>query len=150
MSNITHIISIDPGSNTGFAILDVKTRELSSLCTTNAPTAQAYIEAFTANVKGVLIVVEDARLRSGFKNQYAAKMAAVIKNNCKLWEQWLKLKGINYEMVAPRKANPTKHNPALFATYTGYKGRTSEHSRDAGMLAFTFNLAIWESKRSLK
>lgn len=149
MTNITHIIGIDPGANTGFAILDVKTRQLSSLCTTNAPVAQSHIEGFAANGRAVLIVVEDARLRSGLPNKYAAKLAAVIKNNCKLWEQWLTLKGFQFVMQAPRRGG-TKLTADYFKLVTGYQGRTSEHSRDAGMIAFTFNLAIWESRKLLK
>lgn len=150
MTNITHIIGIDPGANTGFAILEVKTRKLFSICTTNAPTAQSYIEGFKASAGGeLLVVVEDARLRSGVPNQYAAKLAAVIKNNCKLWEQWLILKGFQFVMQAPRRGG-TKLTADYFKLVTGYQGRTSEHSRDAGMIAFTFNLAIWEQKKLLK
>lgn len=40
-----------------------------------------------------------------------------------------------FEMVHP-KDNRTKLSVQLFAKYTKYEARTSEHSRDAAMLVF--------------
>lgn len=52
---------------------------------------------------------------------------------------------INFEMVAP-KDNITKTKADYFKRLTGWTKRTSEHSRDAGMLVFGWMLKTTDKK----
>ena len=58
-----------------------------------------------------------------------------VKRDCNIWEEFLKDCKIPYEAVPPCR-NVTKTTAASFARITKWKGRTSEHSRDAAMLVW--------------
>ena len=82
---------------------------------------------------------EDARLRKWFGNSGREKLqgAGSIKRDSVIWEDFLKDNLINHEAVAP-KNNSTKLSKEQFEKITKYKGRTSEHARDAAMLVFKY------------
>jgi hypothetical protein len=58
-----------------------------------------------------------------------------VKAHCAIWEDWFKIVGIPYELVAP-KNNKTKVAADYFKKLTGYQERTNEHCRDSCMLVF--------------
>ena len=64
-----------------------------------------------------------------------AQGAGYVKAHCQIWEDFLTDYQIPFEAIAPRR-NVTKLSADQFARITGYKGRTSEHARDAAMLVY--------------
>lgn len=88
----------------------------------------------------VKVRIEDARLRTWIpkqKNERAERGrregAGSVKRDAKIWEDFLKDLGVDFEMVAP-KNNKTKVTAAYFKMLSRYAGQTNEHMRDAGML----------------
>lgn len=132
-------IGIDPGTHTGIAVWSSKERKLLSVETKGMYEATEDI-LFLAERYGpnnILVRFEDARKRNWFGNSGREQLqgAGSIKRDCSLWEEFLTSKGIPFVSVAP-KANRTKMKPEVFAKYTGWAKRTSEHARDAAMLVF--------------
>lgn len=136
------LIGIDAGVNAGFSIwnkTDRKFQEVKSVMI-----HEALFEVSRMHEAGykLFVRVEDARLRKWIPYQKNEKQergrregAGYVKAHSKIWEDFLKSKGIPHEMVAP-KNNKTKFDSKQFAAYTGYQGKTNEHGRDAGMLVF--------------
>lgn len=89
--------------------------------------------------RNIFVRVEDARQRKWFGNSGREKLqgAGSAKRDAKIWDDFLKDNGIPYEMVAP-KNNRTKLSAEQFTKYTGWKGKTNEHGRDAGMLVYGY------------
>ena len=129
-------IGIDTGTHTGVAIWDSKDRCFKNIQTVAIDEAFEIVLFYRDNY-GVFVKFEDARLRKWYGNSGREKLqgAGSIKRDCVIWEDFLKRKGIQYEAVAP-KNNTTKLSKEAFKNITKYKGKTSEHSRDAAMLVF--------------
>lgn len=107
-----------------------------------------YVETIIAMSSGndVYVVIEDARLRKwyGDKSNVKAQGAGAIKAICGFWEEWSKnitTKRLHINFIHPIKGG-TKINARQFKLLTSYEGSTNEHSRDAGVVAFTYNPAI--------
>lgn len=87
----------------------------------------------------VCVFVEDARQRKWYndagKSRDKLQGAGSIKRDCKIWEDFLRDKGIPFKLIAP-KNNTTKLSAPAFKSITGYTGRTCEHSRDAAMMVY--------------
>jgi hypothetical protein len=134
-----YCIGIDPGTSTGFAIWDTQTREFISLETVMIHKAfdrvQATISCF--GKENIHVRYEDARLRNWFGTSGREKLqgAGSIKRDSTIWEDYLQSIQISFEKVAP-KSNKTKMDAEPFNRLTRYKGRSSEHARDAAMLVF--------------
>lgn len=137
-----YLIGIDCGVNTGVAVYDPESKTLVSLETTTIDRAAAAVLRLrdAGSLKGVYF--EDARQRKWFEQErsradYRGKLmgAGAVKRDAKIWEDFLTNQKIPFSMVAPRH-NATKMNADYFARVTGYKGRCSEHARDAAMLVF--------------
>lgn len=135
-------IGIDTGRHTGFAVWDgsgfieLDTRPLHRALID----ARDYVNLYGAH--DVTVYVEDARLRTWIPREksYAeakgrAMGAGSVKRDASIWEDFCEDYGIRLVKVPP-KYNTTKLSAATFARITGYKGRTSEHARDAAMLVF--------------
>lgn len=131
-------IGIDPGTRTGVALWDPSIKELkiSTLKIHEAMNAIKVI-AETIEKKSVKVRFEDARQRKWFGNAGRDQLqgAGSIKRDCAIWEDYLKDLGVDFEMVAPKNAI-TKMKAEYFRQLTGYKGKTSEHGRDAAMLVY--------------
>lgn len=131
-------IGIDPGTRTGVALWDpsIKELEISTLKIHEAMNAIKVI-AETIEKKSVKVRFEDARQRKWFGNAGRDQLqgAGSIKRDCAIWEDFLKDLGVDFEMVAPKNAI-TKMKAEYFRQLTGYKGKTSEHGRDAAMLVY--------------
>ena len=140
-------IGIDPGVNTGIAVWDSSGRIFRSISTGTILDAfflvkLARVQFADDNSANVRIVFEDARQRkwiprekslSQFKGR--AMGAGSVKRDCEIWEEFCKREGIEYAAIPPR-AGATKWSAEQFARVTGWKGRTSNHARDAAMLVF--------------
>lgn len=130
------IIGIDPGCQTGVAVWDRTKKELQQVVTLQHHKAVSIISAYVMKNK-VLVRFEDARLRTWFGDAGREKLqgAGSVKRDSMLWEEWCKMYSVDFEPVAP-KNNKTKMDSATFQKYTGWKGQTNEHGRDAAMLVF--------------
>ena len=136
-------IGIDPGDNTGFAVWDSSARTFRELDT--LPLHQALervADAWAAHRGQLTVVFEDARQRKWFAperniSEYRGKLmgAGAAKRDAKIWEEFLQDKGIPFTAHKPQ-AGGTKWSADYFALVTGYKGRCSEHARDAALLVF--------------
>ena len=133
-------IGIDPGTHTGVAIWDSKQQEFVELATIPIHQALLKVKTFYNNNKGlydICVVFEDARQRTWFgkdKNTNAKLQGAgSIKRDCRIWEDFCKDYQIPFLKIPPIKGG-TKLSEAYFKTITGWKGRTSNHARDAAML----------------
>ena len=128
------LIGIDPGVNTGFAI--VCNKKLTDVLCMPACQAEAKVLDWSKwHPNYVMVYFEDARMRGWFgsKGREALQGAGSIKRDCQRWEEYLKHYNIPYVAVAP-KNNKTKLTAEQFKRITGWEGRTNEHGRDAAML----------------
>jgi hypothetical protein len=136
-------IGIDTGTDTGLAVWDTRAQRLTDVRTLKIHQAMEMVLDIVEGVGGnALVVFEDARQRKWIpaegtlsKWKGRAMGAGSIKRDASIWEDFLLDKRIPFEMVPPR-AGLTKWNKAYWERITGYKGRTSEHGRDAALLVF--------------
>ena len=135
-------IGIDPGTHTGVAFWDGSKQELIELATIPIHQALEKVRRFYNDNKGlfdICVVFEDARQRTWFgkdKNTSAKLQGAgSIKRDCSIWEDFLTDYGIPFRAVPPQKGC-TKWDDKYFKRVTGWKGKTSNHSRDAAILVF--------------
>jgi hypothetical protein len=128
------IIGVDPGVNTGLAVISVKDNKFIRIQSYKIHEALYYARVISQN-SNVLAVIEDARQRKWFGNNANAKQqgAGSIKRDCKIWEDFLIDQKIDYEMIHPIKGS-TKIDSKLFKKITSWEKQTNEHSRDAAML----------------
>ena len=133
-------IGIDPGTHTGVAIWDNKQQDFVELET--LPIHQALIKVMMWRDRighDLQVVFEDARQRTWFgrdKNTNAKLQGAgSIKRDCSIWEDFLTDYEIPFRAVPPQKGC-TKWTEEYFKMVTGWKGKTSNHSRDAAVLVF--------------
>lgn len=132
-------IGIDTGKHTGFAVWDTEKRQLDFVDT--IPIHEALLRIWSQRHANVEVYFEDARQRKWYGTRTAKEDrnklqgAGSVKRDSTIWEDALKDWGIPFHAVAP-KHNVTKMTPEFFRALTGWKGRTSEHSRDAAMLVF--------------
>lgn len=138
-------IGIDTGKHTGIALWDTDARKFRVIETVPIHVALKNIrEMWLWRPLGESIEVyfEDARQRKWIPSERdfrqvkgRAMGAGSVKRDATIWEDALNDWGIPFHAVAP-KHNTTKMTPEFFRALTGWKGRTSEHSRDAAMLVF--------------
>ena len=135
-------IGIDTGVNTGFAVWDTESRNLLSVETTTITKAMLSVLDFCRSNEWIKVVFEDARQRKWIPTMPSLRRemgrwqgSGFVMRDCKIWEDFCKENSIPYEAVAPQR-NRTKLTAEAFRRLTGWKGRTSEHARDAAMLVF--------------
>ena len=132
-------IGIDTGVNTGIAIWNQADRRLLRVETMKIHEAMKLVELYI-KISGkdeIVVRFEDARLRKWFGKSGREQLqgAGSIRRDCTIWNDFLDDLGIEYKAVAP-KDNRTKLSADTFNKITGWKGRTSEHARDAAMLIY--------------
>ena len=129
-------VGLDTGTHTGFAVWDKGKKQLIELSTLKIHRAMERVRELSVS-DDIIVYFEDARLRTWFGNagREALQGAGSVKRDCSIWEDFLTDLGVEFHPVAP-KNNATKLNAAFFEKITGWKGRTSEHARDAAMLVF--------------
>lgn len=135
-------IGIDTGVNTGIAVWDTESRILLSVETTTITTAMLSVLDFRRSDERIKVMFEDARQRKWIpvmpdirREMGRWQGSGSVMRDCKIWEDFCKENSIPYEAVAPKR-NRTKLTAEAFKRLTGWKGRTSEHARDAAMLVF--------------
>ena len=135
-------IGIDTGVHTGIAVWDSEKRKFVYLDTLKIHEALQIVSSYAYKNIPLCVRFEDARQRKWIpmsKNMTAelgrAQGAGYVKAHCQIWEDFLTDYRIPFEAIAPRR-NLTKLSAEQFGRITGYKGRTSEHARDAAMLVY--------------
>ena len=132
-----YLIGIDPGVKTGYAIYDRKDKKLTTVETRNIISAMQQTTWRLADEDGIELWFEDSRLRRWFGNTGREVLQGVgsVKRDSSIWETFCGYYCIKYKAIAP-KDTTTKVKSDYFKKLTGWEGRTSEHSRDAGLLVF--------------
>ena len=135
-------IGIDTGVHTGIAVWDSERKEFVVVDTLKIHEALQIVSSYAYKDIPLCVRFEDARQRKWIpmsKNMTAelgrAQGAGYVKAHCQIWEDFLTDYRIPFEAIAPRR-NLTKLSAEQFGRITGYKGRTSEHARDAAMLVY--------------
>ena len=135
-------IGIDTGVHTGIAVWDSERKEFVVVDTMKIHEAMNFVYNYADLDIPLKVRFEDARQRKWIpmsKNMTAelgrAQGAGYVKAHCQIWEDFLTDYQIPFEAIAPRR-NVTKLSAEQFGRITGYKGRTSEHARDAAMLVY--------------
>ena len=115
-------VGIDCGSHTGFAVWN----------------GEKLIACETLQIHTALSrVAEMAKPRERSISEYRGKLmgAGSVKRDCAIWEDFCRDLGIDYIPVPPQ-AGLTKWPADYFNKVTGWKGRTSDHARDAALLVY--------------
>lgn len=128
------IVGIDCGKNTGFAVVQAgKLLRCETGLIHEAMTA-------VANQRGsiAMVLVEDARQRSlnpGDDNAARWQGVGSVKRDAVIWEDYLTAMKIPFRMVKPKD---TKMDAATFNKAYGWTGSTSNHARDAAVIALSY------------
>jgi len=138
-------VGIDCGERTGLAVWDSARKDFLRVETLPLYRALEVVRDYqqqSTELEPLAVIFEDARKRTWFArernaSEYRGKLmgAGSVKRDAKIWEEFLDGYGIPHQAVAPRKGM-TKWDAEYFAKVTGWKGRTSEHARDAALLVF--------------
>lgn len=132
-------IGIDPGTHTGVAVWDTREGKFLSLETLLIHRAMTFILTWSLKAEDtgqeIQVVFEDARQRKWYGNESNTKLqgAGSVKRDCSIWEDFCRDYQIPFVAVPPMKGG-TKVSESYFKTISGWKGRTSNHARDAAML----------------
>ena len=131
-------IGIDPVTHTGVAFWNSTSKVLFDLYTLPIHRALEKVKRFYNDNKGlfdICVVFEDARQRKWYGKESNDKLqgAGSVKRDCSIWEGFCKDEMISYLALPPIKGG-TKVSESYFKTISGWKGRTSNHARDAAML----------------
>lgn len=132
-----YLIGIDPGVKTGVAIWDREQRRFDSVATSGIIKAIQAIKVCRAR-DSVEIWFEDCRLRTWVDSRIGRERlqgVGSVKRDCSIWQEFCEHYKIPFKMIAPKDIQ-TKVGSKIFARLTKWNGRTSEHSRDAGMIVF--------------
>jgi len=134
------IAGIDPGVQTGLALWMPAINNFIDIKTVGIVEAQFLLSGLRRHGKLSEIRFEDARLRTWFGNTGREKLqgAGSIKRDCSIWQEFCEQNKIPFQAIKPAAGN-TKWNAEYFKRITGWKGRTSQHSRDAAALVFGVN-----------
>ncbi|HIJ23071.1 MAG TPA: hypothetical protein HPP64_09165 [Gammaproteobacteria bacterium] len=126
-----HIVGIDPGSSTGVAKLNVTTNKLEVLQTLDFWSAYNYLDNFDR--RETLVVIEVPTTKTNWHGNGAAIDVGGVIREAKLLADGIERLGFEVIRVHPRGKVPAKN----FNKITGWVGRSNEHNRDAGMLAWS-------------
>jgi hypothetical protein len=135
-----YVIGIDPGTRTGVAIYDVYNKRLTKVVTSTIWEALKYVHGFCDGHRCLLRVENPntwRKFRGTSQKEADAKKqgAGSIKRDFAIWEDFAKKEGIPFE-GASLHSSMKKLDEKTFERYTGWKGRTSKHARDAAMLCW--------------
>lgn len=135
-------IGIDTGVKTGLAVWSSRSKRFVEISTCKIHEAMRTVRQYQTAAEagfysGLLVRVEDARLRKWYGNRSEAKRqgAGSVKRDAKIWEDYLTDIGVSFELCEPQKGL-TKVDAQQFKLLTKWTERTSSHSRDAALLVF--------------
>lgn len=130
-------IGIDPGVNGGIATYSPSEKKIMGIDTLPFFDILEYLD-FQMEEPFVAVILEDARKRGAHPkdrgNVKKLQGVGMIKERCRLFEEYMRRKGIPFVLVSPRL---TKIKPDAFKHITGVGIRTNEHERDACMMVYS-------------
>ena len=132
------VVGIDPGVSTGYARVNAAS-SFAELCTLDIYSAQKRIITLSQlyGIEHILVAIEDCRLRKWVDPRLGKERLrgiGSVERDCSLWQEFCERHGFRYVLVAPMNIK-TKMNKWEFAQTFDYPYDTSNHARDAGMLA---------------
>ncbi len=132
-------IGIDTGKHTGVAVWNSDERQFIDIKTMMLHQALQLVITMCQIWKreNVMVLFEDARQRKWFGADSNAKMqgAGSVKRDASIWEEFCTDYEIPFRALPPAQ-RATKLKPDYFKALTGWRGKTSEHARDAAMIVF--------------
>lgn len=135
-------IGIDCGTHTGLAVWNSNTNNWEEVSTYKLWQALFVVRRYVDTNRDVTIIFEDARQRRWLpretsESDYRGRLmgAGSVKRDAVIWEEFCKDLHIPYEAEPPRPGL-TKWDASYWSKVTGYKGRTSNHARDAALLVW--------------
>jgi hypothetical protein len=130
------VAGIDPGVTTGLALWDTESQALVMCMTTTILEAMHQLEALLDEGTLEAVNLEDARMIGGIGNTGFARAqgAGSVKRDCRIWEEWAERYGVRLNLISP-KHKGAKMNPVVFGKVFEWDSRTSQHARDAAMIA---------------
>jgi len=146
-------IGVDPGLHTGFGVWDSLNKRLLQCRALPIHRALEEVLALKTSFGEVVVIFEDARLRTWFGSADARQLkygAAIregvgsVKRDCVILEEFLTDYRIPFAARKPL-AGGTKWPAVQFARATGWQPKTNEHGRDAAMLVFGLPLGVVQS-----
>lgn len=146
VSKYRYVIGIDAGTKTGIAVWDRKLKKLMRLETMKIHAALTYVKQLTEWQEQLgefyLVIVEDARKKGWYtkdKSEALARAQGVgsVRRDATIWEEALTDWKVDFQMVAP-KNGMVKLDAKQFELRTGWKGKSSNHARDAAMLVYGY------------
>jgi hypothetical protein len=144
MSTSGLIIGVVPGLNTGVAI--VEDGRIVELRTCGIAPAMSYILGLHRDsaVASIMVLVKDARIFPGamdkkLKSYGAGVREGAARREASIWDEFLEVRLIPHKMVPPLPCIASSEG--TFLARTGFHGRSSAHSRDAGVIALHYSTA---------
>lgn len=131
------VAGIDCGVHTGIAVWDRHYRALVYVETVNIIRAMEIV-LNNARKHSIELKIEDPNKRKWYgKNAgtHALQGVGSIKRDFKIWCEFAEYYKIPYTSVNPKDIK-TKLKALPFKNITGWKGKTNQHNRDAGMMVF--------------
>lgn len=138
----TLVIAIDPGVKTGLAVYDLHENKLSMLETTDFWGAYDWVVENTSPHQVSKVIIERPNSKTvwhkkamtrGAIERTSVNVGAVIREADLMI---VRMKSLGYKVV---RVHPSgKIDADQFAKITGWTGRTNEHMRDAGMMAWGY------------
>lgn len=134
---IKYAIGIDPGTNTGFAVWDRHEKRFVAIQTMDIISAIEELKTYLS--ESIFVRIEDPHQRKwyGHNSQKKIQGAGSVKRDFKIIKNFLEKNNIPYHAYNPKDVR-TKLRSDVFEKITGWKKRTSNHSRDAAMSVFGF------------
>lgn len=140
------IIGIDTGKKTGFAVN--KDGNIIFLKTFGIIAAMVQVLEYRSQFATDFVVcIEDARKRKWLPpnvGKERLKGAGSVSRDGAIWQEFCEYHDLPYILVTPAHlAGLTKRTEKDFKDMTGWHGkRTSEHARDAGLMAWKYHRLI--------
>lgn len=133
------VLGIDPGKKTGIALF--RKGKIDYLDTVTPQQILDIIEGAYPD----LVVMEDSRLQTYFArngqnqrgNAKIARNVGEIDAQCRQIEALCKENSIRLIMLSPKQKG-SKLDKEQFRELTGWAGRSNQHERDAGVLAWRY------------
>lgn len=139
-----NIIGIDTGTKTGFCHL--YNGEICQLKTYNIIKAQAEVLHIHQSQKDIVIAIEDTRKRKWVTDDIGnerLKGVGSVNRDSAIWQEFCEFYDIAYLLIAPAYLIGLLKMPVNdFTLFSGWQGKSSEHSRDAFVLADKVNKLI--------
>lgn len=137
------VVGIDGGADTGFAVYRERSDEL-VVCTTTTFWGAVAALIRAQRYRPAVVIEDPSGNRPTFhhgedqsrKREKISRDVGANAVQARLLAEACALLGLPCLLVTPGKGSRTKASAADFAAITGWRSRTSEHARDAGLLCF--------------